>query len=533
MPTSNGDGHDHDVIIVGGGHNGLVASFYLARAGLDVVVLERREKVGGAAYTEELFPGYSVSTCSYVCWNLQQRVVDDLELERHGLARHPIDPLPVLPFRDGKYLAFWADEERTREEISRINSKDAERFSEWLELWERAAGLVHPFFLRQPPTMEEIREHASSIGELELFERLQEASIAELASEYFEDQRVGAGLMLICDVGDPFAPGSAWSEAWWHTNEPNGSVPSVVVGGMGGITQAMASAATERGVTIRTDTEVDRILVEDSHARGVRLVDGEELSAGTVVSNADPKRTFLKLIDQKDVEAEFRSRIEGLSTQAACLKFHAVLDEPLDLSPYVGPDHDPRYSTYVTVAPDGFETYRRAWQQSQAGEVPDQPVCHIQVPTAYDKTLTEGDGEIVSIWTLYAPSKPASGSWDELRQETGERLIDHVATFVPNFRSAMREWELFTPLDIEERVGITDGCIRHIDMIPGQLYGDRPLHGSGYRTPIEGLWLCGVGTHPGGEVTGAPGHNAAHAILAALGRDVGTTEAGKLRGSGR
>ncbi len=156
----------YDALVVGGGHNGLVTSFYLARAGLKVAVLERREQVGGAAYTEEIFPGYRMSTCSYVCWNLQQPVVDDLELERHGLVRHPIDPLPVLPLRGGEYLAFWEDEARTREEIARVNPRDAERFDEWLALWERAAGLVHPFFLRQPPTMDEIRAHAAEIGEL-------------------------------------------------------------------------------------------------------------------------------------------------------------------------------------------------------------------------------------------------------------------------------------------------------------------------------------------------------------------------------
>jgi phytoene dehydrogenase-like protein len=509
---------DYDAIVVGAGHNGLVTSFYLARAGLNVAVLERREQVGGAAYTEELFPGYRVSSCSYVCWNLQQRVIDDLELERHGLVRHAIDPLPVLPLRDGQYLAFWEDEARTRDEIARVNPRDAERLGEWRALWERAARLVHPFFLREPPSMDEIRAHAAQIGELELLDRLLEASIVELAEEYFEDQRIGAALMLICDIGDPFAPGSAWSEAWWHTNEPNGSVPSVVIGGMGAITEAMASAAAEQGVEVRTGTEVAEIQVEDGRAVGVRLPEGQELSAGLVVSNADPKRTFLRLLHEGAIEASFRDRIAGLSTTAACLKFHAVLDAPLDLSPYVGKQHDPRYSTYVTLAPDGFETYRRAWQEARAGKIPEQPVCHIQVPTAYDSTLTDRDGEVVSIWTLYAPPQPASGTWEDRRQETAEMLIDHVDTFIPNFRSAMTEWRLFTPLDIEQRVGLTDGCIRHIDMIPGQLYGDRPLPGAGYATPIAGLWLCGVGTHPGGEVTGAPGHNAAQAVLAELDR---------------
>lgn len=518
MVGAAGGANDYDAIIVGGGHNGLVASFYLARAGLSVAVLERRERVGGAAYTEELFPGYRVSSCSYICWNLQQKVIDDLELERHGLLRHPADPIPVLPLRDGQYLAFWEDEARTKEEIARVSPGDADGLDPWLELWRRAAGLVHPFFLRHPPTMEEIRAHAAELGESELLERLQRASIAELAGEHFSDQRVGAALMLVCDIGDPFAPGSAWSEAWWHTNEPNGSVPSVVVGGMGAITEAMARAAVEQGVEIRTESEVAEIRVADGRAAGVRLVDGSELSAGLVVSNADPKRTFLKLLADDAVEPSFRERISALSTKAACLKFHAILDQPLDLSPYLGDDHDPRYSTYVTLAPDGFETYRRAWEQAGAGEIPDEPVCHIQVPTAYDTTLTDRDGEIVSIWTLYAPPRPAAGTWEQRRAEAGEKLIDHVASFIPNFRSAMADWRLFTPLDIEERVGITDGCIRHIDMIPGQLYGDRPLPGAGYGTPIDGLWLCGVGTHPGGEVTGAPGHNAAAAILREIGR---------------
>ena len=516
--ASAGARGDFDAIVVGGGHNGLVSSFYLARAGLRVAVLERRERVGGAAYTEELFPGYRVSSCSYICWNLQQKVIDELELERHGLVRHAVDPIPVLPLRDGQCMAFWEDEARTKEEIARISPGDADRLEEWLELWERAAGLVHPFFLRPPPSLEEIREHASAIGELELFERLQRASVAELAGEYFSDERVGAALMLICDIGDPYAPGSAWSEAWWHTNEPNGSVPSVVVGGMGAITEAMARAATEQGVEIRTEAEVAEILVADGRAAGVRLADGSELAAPVVVSNADPKRTFLKLLPEESLESSFRDRVAALSTRAACLKFHAVLDERLDLSPYLGEDYDPRYSAYVTLAPDGFETYRRAWRQAQAGEMPAEPVCHIQVPTAYDPTLTDRDGEIVSIWTLYAPPRPASGTWEERRREAGEALIDHVERFILNFRSAMRDWQLFTPLDIEERVGITDGCIRHIDMIPGQLYGDRPLPGAGYGTPIAGLWLCGVGTHPGGEVTGAPGHNAAAAVLSELDR---------------
>jgi phytoene dehydrogenase-like protein len=508
--------HDYDAVIVGGGHNGLVASYYLAKAGLKVLVVERRDWVGGACSTEELFPGYRVSSCAYICWNLQEAIVNEMELERHGLKRTPADPLPTLPFRDGDYLALWLDEQRTKDELARFDARGARRFDDWVELWERAAALVHPFFLRKPPSLAEIWAHARELGEEALLQRLLTTSIAELSAEYFDDPRLGAAMMLVCDVGDPYAPGSAWTEAWWHTNVHNGSIPSIVEGGMGSVTQAMARSAEEQGATIRTGAPVERILVEDGRATGVRLVDGEEISARVVLSNADPKRTYLKLVDEQALDADFRARVERLSTRASCLKFHAILSEALDLSGYLGEGFDPRYGTYVTIAPDGFETYRRAWHQAQSGEIADEPVCHIQVPTAYDDTLTELDGEILSIWTLYAPPTLAEGTWEERRQEAGEKLIDHVTRFIPNFRSAIREWQLFTPADIEERTGITDGCIRHLDMIPSQYYDQRPMPGAGYATPIEGLFLCGNGTHPGGEVTGAPGHNAAHAVLEVL-----------------
>ena len=239
------------------------------------------------------------------------------------------------------------------------------------------------------------------------------------------------------------------------------------------------------------------------------------LTSDVILSNADPKRTFLRLLGPEDLPATFRAQIDQISTRAAYLKFHAILDRPLDLSGYIGEGYDPRYSTYVTIAPDGFDTYRRAWQQAQRGEVATEPVCHIQVPTAYDDSLTNADGEVVSIWVMYAPVRPTSDTWDRLREPTAHALIDWVTQFIPNFRSDMRQWQLMTPADIEAKHQMTDGNIRHIDMIPGQLYGDRPLPGAGYETPIAGLYLCGNGTHPGGEVTGAPGHNAAHHILGA------------------
>jgi phytoene dehydrogenase-like protein len=506
-------GNTYDAVIVGGGHNGLVASYYLARAGLRVLVLERRDEVGGACATEELFPGYRISSCSYMCWNLHKKVVADMELERYGLSRKAIDPMPVVPYSDGSYLAFWADDHRTEAEIARISPGDAARYRGWRDFWHRAAGLVYPFFLREPPSLAQIWDHARDRGEEELLGRLLTWSIADVVAEFFDDQRVGAGLVAVCDAGDPYAPGSAWSEAWWHTNSHNGSVFSVVIGGMGSITQAMAAAARERGVEIRTSSQVEEILVTAGRATGVRLVSGEEVSAELVLSNADPKRTFLRLIPAAALPEEFRQRVARISTRVAYLKFHAILSAPPDLSRYLGTGHDPRYSTFISIAPDALDSYRNAWDEAKRGRVPSAPVCNIQVPTAYDETLTDLDGVIASAWVLYAPPRPAHGSWDARREEVGEGLIDHITQFVPNFRSEIRDWQLFTPLDIERRVGMTDGSIRHVDMVPSQLYDQRPLPRAGYGTPIAGLFLCGSGTHPGGEVTGAPGHNAARAVL--------------------
>ena len=320
---------DYDAIVVGGGHNGLVAAFYLARAGRRVCVLERRPFVGGACATEELFPGYLVSSCSYIVWNLQEKVVVDMDLARHGFVRTPVDPLPVLPLRGNEYLAFWADEERTKAEVARVNARDAERYSDWLHFWYRAAGLVHPFFLREPPTSAELRAHARAIGEEALLDKLLAASIADIAAEYLTDPRVAAAQVLICDVGDPYAPGSAWSEAWWHTNEHNGSVPSVVRGGMGAITRAMASAVAEQGGEIRTDAAVERILVENGRATGVRLSGRAGAHVGRDPLQRGSKADLLRLLGPEDLPATFRAQIDQISTRAAYLKFHAILDRPL------------------------------------------------------------------------------------------------------------------------------------------------------------------------------------------------------------
>jgi phytoene dehydrogenase-like protein len=290
----------------------------------------------------------------------------------------------------------------------------------------------------------------------------------------------------------------------------------IVRGGMGAITRAMAHAAREAGVTVRTGAEVARVLVEGGRAAGVELADGERLRAPVVVSNADPKRTFLRLVPAEALPAPFRAQVARLGTRAAYLKFHAALRELPDFSRFFrngGGLPDPRYLAQVKICPS-VDAFLAAWQDAQAGRPPRAPLMEVQIPTVYDPTLAPPGHHVVSVWALWAPPRLHEGTWEARRREVGERMIDLLTTYAPNFRVALVDWMLLTPPDIEARVGLTDGNIRHLDIVPAQMFGRRPLPGwAEYRTPLPGLYLCGAGTHPGGEVTGAPGHNAAQAIL--------------------
>ena len=282
---------------------------------------------------------------------------------------------------------------------------------------------------------------------------------------------------------------------------------------MGGITQAMARAAESLGVEIRTGTPVDRILVRDGRAVGVLLEDGEVLESDVVLSNGDPKRTFLSMIDEQQVGAEVVSHVRRLKTDVSYLKFHASLDELPDFTSYLGDRYDEDFLVQVRICPS-VDYFQNSADDARAGRPSSTPVMHIQIPSVLDRSLVPEGKHVMSIWVLYAPVRPKQGTWDELREETGEHLIDVIQEYAPNFRKSVRDWELFTPQDLEERVGLTDGNIRHLDITAAQMLGNRPGGPfSGYRTPVDSLYLCGAGAHPGGEVTGVPGHNAAHTVL--------------------
>ena len=514
------------VVIVGGGHNGLVAAGYLGRAGLDVQVLERREVVGGAVVTEEWFPGFNISTCSYVCHILQKKVIDDLELRRYGFHVYPIDPSRVHPYPNGKTITFWHDDAQTVEELRDLFPEDADAWFAWAEFWHRAVAILSDYYLGPPPSITELAERFRQEGEEELLETLLTVPLKDLINRFFVSDEVKAAVSTgAMDMGDISAPGSAYITALYRFSAFREDTENygIVRGGMGGITQSLARSAEAAGVSIRTGAEVKRILTNGGpnnvrKTTGVELVDGEVIEADVVISNADPKRTYLNLLDETALSEGFLDEVKALKTQAASAKFLCAIKELPDFSRHLGPNFNPEHLAMMTICPT-VDQSEKAWDDCKNGRVTKTPIMQLQIPSVYDDTVAPEGHHVLSLWVYFLPPHVKDGSWADVREEYGEWLIDYVSQYAPNFRDIIIDWTFLTPEDIEERIGLTDGNIRHLDMIPQQMMSRRPLPGwSDYRSPVDGLYLCGAGTHPGGEVTGAPGHNAAHIVLQDLTR---------------
>ncbi len=507
-----------DVIVIGGGHNGLVCAAYLARTGLDVLVLERRAITGGAVATEELFPGFHVSSCSFTTHILQDRVVADLELHRHGLRVHRMDPEMLVPFPDGSRLLLWRDLARVQAEMALLDPRDAAAYPAWCDVWLRVGRLLDPYFLdERPPTLAELQARLAGTDDGRLLDRLIHAPVRELLDEYFHDPRIQAALLGNVDIRSLDEPGELMG---WASVKPNLLVDprnqGLLPGGMGTLARALERAALTAGARIRTGAEVRRILVDDrGTACGVELADGQAIHARMVVSNADPKRTFLGLVEPAAVPAELRARIDGLETRSGSVKFHAAVRELPDFGRWFDGPADPRALAMIRIAPS-IDYVTASLADAAAGVPTRSPIITLQIPTVYDPTIAPPGQHIVSMWVKFQPTRLASGSWDDVRDSVREQLIDLVTEYAPNFRASIIDTALYTPLDMEQRVGLTDGSIHHLDHSVTQLLGDRLFPGGGYRTPVARLYMCGAGTHPGGEVSGAPGHNAARVILADL-----------------
>jgi phytoene dehydrogenase-like protein len=501
---------DYDVVMVGAGHNGLVAASYLAAEGLKVLVLERLRRVGGAIATEEVFPGFHVPYCAYVCHMLHGKIIEDLDLRAHGFDVYPLDAWNFHPFPDGSSLLGWHAPAKLHREIRKLSEHDADAFLEWVPLWDRACGIVYRYMLTDPPTFAQVAQEVRGTADEEVWETMLTVSMRDLVERFFEDPRVRAYFINAQDAGDPSAPGSVLSVAYIRSGAlgkpENRGIPK---GGMGKVSAAMAAVARSRGAEIRTGVAVRKILVEGGRATGVVLEDGQEIRAVVVVSNADPKRTYLSLVDGKDLDETFVHRVKNLKTRANCVKALVALRAFPDFSRYLGPGFDPRLAAYVKICPT-VEWFQESWDAAKNGRLSHTPIMHIQFPTTYDRSLAPPGQHVMSSWSLYYPAHPQDGPWDAAKkQEIIDVHLEILSQYAPNIRELVLDFTLETPADIERRIGMTDGNIRHIDVTPHQFFSRRMP----YRAPIEGLYLCGAGTHPGGELTGAPGHNCARAIL--------------------
>jgi len=512
----------YDAVVIGGGHNGLVAACYLQRAGKRVLVLERYHTVGGAAITEEIHPGFRVSVASYSCSLLRPEIIADLRLRDYGFEVYPKAPSYFMPFPDGRHLFLYADSRaRSKQAIAAFSERDAVAYDHWEAFWDRACDIVEPTLMRPPITLAELADRFEQAGCSDDFRRVMLLSTADLLDEFFESEYVKAAMTpqaLIGTAGGPMTPGTPYIWLLHAIGRAIGQrgVWGYVRGGMGAITQALAAAARDLGVEIRTSAPVAEVLVEDEQARGVVLNDGTTIRARTVLSNADPKRTFLGLCPSNALPVEFRERIErNYRSSGPVYKLNLAIRE-LPRYSAAPPELPPELVSRATVDIAPSVPYlERAWDDCKHGQPSRDPFIEIYTQSPTDPSMAPPGQHILSCFCQYAPYAPEGRTWDDgLREEFADRVLGKLTEYAPNMRDAVIARQMLAPVDLEARFGLTGGHIFHGEMTPHQSFNLRPLAGhADYRTPLVGLYLCGSGTHPGGGVTGIPGHNAARVVI--------------------
>lgn len=529
--ASAGRRNSYDAVIIGAGHNGLTAAAYLARAGLCTLVLERREIVGGCCVTEEIAPGCRVSTTSYIASMLRPEVIRDLKLAEFGLRMVPCDPAIQVPFLDGQVVPWWADRDRAQAEFRKICPQDAETFVRIDHRLKKLARYLQPFFLEPPPEVD-MRTMAGGSEMLRVGRRLRGISsgeIAELISfltgslgefldQHYKSEKIKT-LFLANNVygkhGGPYQPGSALGLLFHLLSGGEQELQGFyghVMGGMGSITRAMAESGQKFGVEIQTSSPVAQIDVRDGKTRGVVLEDGREIRARVVLSNADPKRTFLKMIPRGELPADFVDAVRGIKMDGPCAKVNLVLGEEPRFTG-TAPNATPLERTFYTLVPS-LQFAERCYDIAKFGEIPEELWVDCVVSSNADDSLAPKGKHILTCFVQYVPYRLRQGTWDEKRELLGDRVVKKIAEYAPNVPGSILARQVLTPLDLERTYGLTEGNIFHGDLRLEQLFFMRPVPGwSQYRTPVRGLYLCGAGAHPGGGVTGAPGHNAAHQVL--------------------
>src|ERR1700704_1203373 len=521
----------YDAVVVGAGHNGLTAAAYLARAGYSTLILERRDIVGGCCVTEQISPGCRASTTSYIASMLRPEVIRDLHLADHGLRMVPCDPALQVPFPDGRLVSWWSNRDRVVAELRKISSKDAETFVRVDDQLKKLARYLQPFFLEPPPELDtkslggwsdllRVGKRFRGISSVEISQLVSflTGSLGDFLDRNYESEKIKT-LFLANNVygkhGGPYQPGSALGLLFHMLSggeQEQQGFYGHVMGGMGSITNAMAAAARGFGAEIRTSAPVQQIDSRDGRVRSVVLEDGTEIRARVLLSNADPKHTFLGMVPERDLPADFVHAIRGIKMDGPCAKVNMVLaEEPR----FIGTpsSYDPQQRSLFTLVPS-LEFAERCYDIAKFGEIPEQLWVDCVVASNADPSLAPAGKHVMTCFVQYVPYKLRQGTWDENRELLGNRVVNKIAEYAPNVPSAIVARQIFTPLDLERTYGLTEGNIFHGDLSLEQLFFNRPVAGwSQYRTPIAGLYLCGAGTHPGGGVTGAPGHNSAQQVL--------------------
>ncbi|HLE54446.1 MAG TPA: NAD(P)/FAD-dependent oxidoreductase [Thermoplasmata archaeon] len=506
-----------DAIIIGAGHNGLVAANYLAQAGLRVAVLERSDRVGGACVTDEIAPGFRVSAAAYVSGLFRPQIIEDLELAKYGFRQIAFDPQAFCPFPDGRHLFLWSDVERTCKEIARFSKKDAEAYRGYEAFWASFYELIEPVLLTPPAHFADLVGLLRDPEAEELLRRLLFYSAEDLLDEYFESSEVKTALANQSVIGHFAAPSSPCT-AFTLSHNLLGNVDGVqgawgfAVGGMGSLPEALTKAARAQGVEILLNSSVDRILVKDGDVGGVRLEDGRHFEAKAVVSTADPKRTFLGMMEPDALPAKFREAVRKIKIQGAAMKVNCALAELPDWSALpAGPGLQHRGSTYLCPS---IEYAEDAFDDAKRGRPSRNPWMEAVTQSVLDPSVAPPGKHTLSLYVQYSPYRLADGTWDDLKEAYADRVLEMLAGYAPNVPRAVLAREVLTPLDLERRFGLTEGHQSHGEMGPDQSFSFRPVPGwSGYRMPVKGLYLAGAGAHPGGGVMGAPGYNGAHAVL--------------------
>ena len=521
----------YDVVIIGGGHNGLVCAAYLAAKGKSVRVLERRSVVGGAAVTEEFHPGFRNSTASYTVSLLNPKIIRDLKLYEHGLCivERTFSNFLPLSSTEGDFLMVGGGLVATQREIAKFSAKDADALPAYYAMLERVAAVLKDLLLETPPNVGggiadllqawkvgkrfKALDMSARRDVLDLFTK----SAGDVLDQYFESAPIKACFGFDSVVGNfasPYTPGSAYVLLHHVFGEVNGKqgIWGHAIGGMGAITQAMAAEATLRGVEISVDAGVARVIVEGGRAVGVALESGEVIRARQVVSNLNPKLLFGKLVDGGDVSAEFTQRIGAYKCGSGTFRLNVALSALPTFSCL--PTPGPHLSSGIIMAPS-MQYMERAYFDAKTFGWSTDPIVEILIPSIVDDSLAPAGQHVASLFCQHvSPQLPDGKQWDDHRETVADVMIDTVTKFAPNFRDSVIARQIHSPLDLERKFGLIGGDIFHGALSLDQLFSARPILGFGdYRTPIAGLYQCGAGTHPGGGVTGIPGHNAAREIL--------------------